>query len=125
MLSLSQSAEALESESGYQAASPPATDFEAAIYGGRWAEAIQLLEELGVNSTNASGQSSSSNSVSSGKTKATGSKGTNMDRAKFMIAQQKYLEYLEAGQQKRALAVLRGELANLTTKSEVLHAVSV
>jgi len=48
-----------------------------------------------------------------------------MDRAKFLIAQQKYLEYLEGGQQKRALAVLRGELANLTTESEVLHSVSV
>jgi hypothetical protein len=48
-----------------------------------------------------------------------------MDKAKFLIAQQKYLEYLEAGQQKRALAVLRGELANLTTESEVLHSVSV
>lgn len=69
--------------------------------------------------------SSSSSSVFSGKTKASGDKASNMDMARFLIARQKYLEYLEAGQQKRALAVLRGELANLTKESEVLHSVSV
>jgi hypothetical protein len=118
----------LESESGYQSASAPAIDFEAAIYGGRWAEALQLLEQLGVANhpgpTTGPSSSSSSSSVSSGKTKAV-DKASDMDRAKFLIAEQKYLEYLEGGQQKRALAVLRGELANLTTESEVLHSVSV
>jgi len=116
----------LELESGYQSASAPAIDFEAAIYGGRWAEAIQLLEHLGVanHPSSSSGPSSSTSSISSGKTKAV-EKSSDMDRAKFLIAQQKYLEYLEGGQQKRALAVLRGELANLTTESEVLHSVSV
>jgi hypothetical protein len=116
----------LELESGYQSASAPAIDFEAAIYGGRWAEAIQLLEQLGVGNhpSSSQGPSSSTSSISSGKTKAV-EKASNMERAKFLIAQQKYLEYLEGGQQKRALAVLRGELANLTTESEVLHSVSV
>ena len=50
--------------------------------------------------------------------------GSNADKARFLIAQQKYLEYLEVGQQKKALSVLRGELARLTRDSEALHGMS-
>lgn len=70
--------------------------------------------------------SSSTSSVASGKSKAivTGT-GTKMEQAKFLIAQQKYLELLELGQQKKALNVLRLELAALTKDQEALHAISV
>lgn len=47
-----------------------------------------------------------------------------MDRAQFLIAKQKYLEYLEAGHQKKALGVLRNELAASATDSEALHDLS-
>jgi len=50
--------------------------------------------------------------------------GSSAEQARFLIAQQKYLEFLELGQQKKALAVLRGELALLTKDSEHLHLVS-
>jgi hypothetical protein len=128
-LQISQSAETLERESGFQAASPSATDFQAAIYGGRWSEAIQLLEEIGlVNLPNIpSFDPVHYADMPSGKTEnkalASGT-GTSLERAKFLIAQQKYLEYLESGQQKRALAVLRTELAQLTKDQSVLHSVS-
>lgn len=123
----SQSADTLESESGYQLSTQPAADFQAAIMGGRWSEAIQLLEQLGIPSetTFLSEPESSSSSIASGKTKAS-AKGTGgiAEKARFFIAQQKYLEYLELGQQKKALQVLRGELAHLTKDSDILHSMS-
>ena len=45
-------------------------------------------------------------------------------QARFSIAQQKYLEYLELGQQKKALNTLRQELAPVVKDSEVLHNLS-
>lgn len=47
-----------------------------------------------------------------------------MDRAKFLIARQKYLEYLEASQHKKALAVLRNELAASGCPPDSLHNLS-
>lgn len=47
-----------------------------------------------------------------------------MENIRFLISQQKYLEMLELGAQKKALAVLRNELAPVTRDSEVLHALS-
>lgn len=45
-------------------------------------------------------------------------------QALFMILRQKYLELLELGQIKRALTVLRSELAHLAPHSDELHALS-
>lgn len=42
----------------------------------------------------------------------------------FLIARQKYLELLETDQQKKALAVLRGELAPVAKVPEKLHELS-
>lgn len=123
----SQSADTLEAESGYQLSTQPAADFQAAIMGGRWAEAIQLLEQLGITTTAPipSEPESSSSSIASGKTKASyKGTGSSAEKARFHIARQKYLEYLEAGLQKKALSVLRGELAHLTKDSDILHTMS-
>jgi hypothetical protein len=68
---------------------------------------------------------SSRSSIASGKTRAVAAgKGTTAEQVKFLVAQQKYLELLEQGQQKKALAVLRNELAPVTKDSEVLHTIS-
>ena len=95
--------------------------------GGRWAESIQLLEQLGIPTTPtiANEPESSSSSIASGKTKASfRGTGSDAEKARFWIARQKYLEYLEAGLQKKALSVLRGELAHLTKDSDMLHTMS-
>ena len=124
----SQSADLLEAESGYRLSSRPAADFQAAILGARWSEAVALLPELGIDTTSGVSEASSSrSSIASVKSKAIASgKGTMAEQAKFLISQQKYLEYLEAGQQKKALATLRSELAPFTASidSEVLHTLS-
>lgn len=106
-------------------ATPAALDFQEAVLGGRWFEATALLPELGLETSGpvASEGSSSSSSVMSGKVRATGLESP-MDRAQFLIAKQKYLEYLEAGHQKKALGVLRNELAASATDSEALHDLS-
>jgi hypothetical protein len=44
--------------------------------------------------------------------------------AKFLISQQKYLEYLESGKTAMALHVLRNELAPLQTDPDLLHPLS-
>jgi hypothetical protein len=44
--------------------------------------------------------------------------------AKFLISQQKYLEYLESGRTAMALHVLRNELAPLHADPELLHPLS-
>ena len=124
----SQSADVLEAESGYQLSSRPAAEFHSAILGGRWSEAVALLPELGINTTPSNSEpASSSSSIASGKTAAVATgKGTIAEQAKFLITQQKYLEYLEVGQQKKALATLRSELAPATAakNSEILHTLS-
>ena len=47
-----------------------------------------------------------------------------LQEAKFLISQQKYLEYLELGKTTMALYVLRNELAPLHTDPELLHPLS-
>nr|XP_031862925.1 uncharacterized protein CI109_001399 [Kwoniella shandongensis]KAA5529997.1 hypothetical protein CI109_001399 [Kwoniella shandongensis] len=123
-----QAADVLEAESGFHLSTAAASDFQAAILGGRWSEALALLPELGIpTASNTVEPESSSSSIASGKTKATmmgkGS-GSVTDQARFLIAQQKYLEYLEVGQQKKALGVLRGELARVAKDQDVLHTLS-
>ncbi|WVQ79097.1 hypothetical protein IAT38_001191 [Cryptococcus sp. DSM 104549] len=122
-----QSADVLEAESGYRLSTQAATDFQAAILGGRWSEALALLPELGIPAPSTAPPASSSSSIASGKTRATVTgKGTGSvaDQTRFLIAQQKYLEYLEVGQQKKALGTLRGELARVAKDQDVLHTLS-
>ncbi|ODN76638.1 hypothetical protein L202_05285 [Cryptococcus amylolentus CBS 6039] len=99
-----QSADVLEAESGYKLSTRAGSDFQQAILGGRWAEALALLPELGI--------------------PASAAFATPSDQARYLIAQQKYLEYLELGQQKKALGVLRGELAKVAKDQNVLHTLS-
>ncbi len=47
-----------------------------------------------------------------------------LQEAKFLISQQKYLEYLESGKTAMALQVLRNELAPLHTDPDLLHPLS-
>jgi hypothetical protein len=49
---------------------------------------------------------------------------TAVEQAKFLISQQKYLEYLEVGSQKKALHTLRTELAPAAKESDALHNLS-
>ena len=49
---------------------------------------------------------------------------TTSDAIRFLISRQKYLEILEAGQSKKALAVLRSELAAVVKDADVLHTLS-
>lgn len=65
-----QSADVLEAESGYQLCDGAATDFQNAILGGRWSDALDLLPELGIPVSNPAaeaGPSSESSSVTSDK----------------------------------------------------------
>ncbi|OXG46032.1 WD-repeat protein [Cryptococcus neoformans] len=123
-----QSADVLEAESGYQLCDGAATDFQNAILGGRWSDALDLLPELGIPVSNPAaeaGPSSESSSVTSDKAGNGVMSGTSPgDQARFLISQQKYLEYLEVGQQKKALSVLRGELARVAKDQNVLHTLS-
>ncbi|KAL7414801.1 hypothetical protein BDY24DRAFT_18376 [Mrakia frigida] len=96
----SESALTLEEESGYILEVAPIGEFKAAILGGRWDEALGLME--------ATGLSGSGWEVS----------------VKFAIAEQEYLELLETSQTKKALVVLRSKLAPLNLDAERLHRLS-
>jgi len=127
----------LEAESGYVLASTAVTDFQNAILGGRWAEALVFLPNLGINSADddapatmkaestSDGSPAASINESSGiHVDGSGSSLSVTQQVKFLIAQQKYLEYLELGQQKKALATLRTELAPVAKDSDDLHTLS-
>ncbi|EJT52339.1 negative regulation of gluconeogenesis-related protein [Trichosporon asahii var. asahii CBS 8904] len=129
-LGYQQAASVLSKESGFTTSSPAAAEFQEAILGGRWSEALHLLPELGIvdhAASMAAETSSSRSSIASGKTKAAdpAEAQSPANKARFLIARQKYLELLEGGQQKKALAVLRSELAAATTQDpEALHDLS-
>lgn len=127
MLTCSQSADLLESESGYVLASQAGADFQSAILGGRWSEALALLPALGITlPTPPEAVVSSASSIASGKSKAVAATGkdTPADCIRFLVSQQKYLEMIEMGAQKKALAVLRNELAPVAQDPDVLHHMS-
>ncbi|KAF8334203.1 WD40 repeat-like protein [Cantharellus anzutake] len=93
-------ADTLEAESGYQLESSLVSGFRYSILGGRWDEAEEALEDLGVQDED------------------------EVKSAKFMIRQQKYLESLEARQTDVALRILRNELAPLRYNLDRLHLLS-
>ena len=115
----------LEAESGITLASQPVIDLQAAILGGRWSESLSLLQQLDIIPSTDEEPSSSASSMrsTSGKAKDAGG-GTHPNAVRFLISRQKYLEMLEVGQSKKALAVLRSELAGVVRDPEVLHTLS-
>lgn len=133
----SQSASVLEAESGYTLASRAVDDFQSAILGGRWSEALVFLPDLGIDTADtgstvkakaeastSSSPAASINDSSSLNASGGGSSLTVAQQVKSLISQQKYLEYLELGQQKKALATLRTELAPIVKDSDHLHTLS-
>ncbi|KAL1918269.1 uncharacterized protein VTP21DRAFT_2929 [Calcarisporiella thermophila] len=99
-LGYNESASVLEQESGYMLESTEVARFRSAVMAGDWSEAEGLLTGLGLN------------------------EGEDLQKVKFLISQQKYLELLEAQQLKRALHVLRNELTPLSSAPERLHSLS-
>ncbi|KAI0371689.1 WD40 repeat-like protein [Pilatotrama ljubarskyi] len=95
-----ESAATLEAESGYIMETPEVAEFRRCILDASWNSAELALMRLGV------------------------TEGEGLWEAKFLIAKQKYLEYLEAGKTTAALHVLRNELAPLNPELDHLHALS-
>ncbi|KAI0053876.1 WD40 repeat-like protein [Auriscalpium vulgare] len=95
-----ESAATLEAESGYVMETPEVAEFRQCILEGEWADAEVALLRLGV------------------------SEEDGFWEAKFLISQQKYLEYLEVGHTTSALQVLRNELAPMHLDPEQLHPLS-
>ncbi|KAI0820195.1 WD40 repeat-like protein [Trametes gibbosa] len=95
-----ESAATLEEESGYIMETPEVAEFRRCILNASWDSAETALMRLGV------------------------SEGEGLWEARFLIAKQKYLEYLEAGKTTMALNVLRNELAPLNPELDHLHALS-
>ncbi|KAI0636404.1 WD40 repeat-like protein [Trametes polyzona] len=95
-----ESAATLEAESGYIMETPEVAEFRRCILDASWESAETALMRLGV------------------------TEGEGLWEARFLIAKQKYLEYLEAGKTTAALSVLRNELAPLNPELDHLHALS-
>ncbi|KAI9458264.1 WD40 repeat-like protein [Russula earlei] len=95
-----ESAATLEAESGYVMETSRVAEFRRCILDGTWSEAEGALGHLGVGEDDG------------------------LWEAKFLISQQKYLEYLEMGKITMALHVLRNELAPLHMDPELLHPLS-
>ncbi|KAH9848901.1 WD40 repeat-like protein [Lenzites betulinus] len=95
-----ESAATLEEESGYIMETPEVAEFRRCILHASWDSAEAALMRLGV------------------------SEGEGLWEARFLIAKQKYLEYLEAGKTTMALNVLRNEIAPLNPELDHLHALS-
>jgi hypothetical protein len=117
LINHSQAADVLSKESGYSLATPTTLAFQDAVAGGRWSEALALLPEMGIS------HSPKSASIH-GLADLQNEMPNPIDHATFLIARQKYLEYLEAGQHKKALSVLRTELAASGCPPDVLHNLS-
>jgi len=116
-------------------ASRAVDDFQSAILGGRWSEALVFLPDLGIDTADGGSTvkaeapingspAASINDSSSLHASGSGSSLTVAQQVKSLISQQKYLEYLELGQQKKALATLRTELAPIVKDSDHLHTLS-
>uniref|UniRef100_A0A668A399 WD repeat-containing protein 26 n=1 Tax=Myripristis murdjan TaxID=586833 RepID=A0A668A399_9TELE len=104
-LGLNQTVDLLMQESGCRLEHPSATKFRNHVMEGEWDKAENDLNELRalMHSPNAIVVSS---------------------RMKFLLLQQKYLEYLEDGKVLEALQVLRGELTPLKYNTDRIHVLS-
>ncbi|XP_053497278.1 WD repeat-containing protein 26 isoform X1 [Ictalurus furcatus] len=101
-LGLNQTVDLLMQESGCRLEHPAATKFRNHIMAGEWDKAENDLSEL-------KGLMHSPNAIV---------------RMKFLLLQQKYLEYLEDGKVLEALQVLRGELTPLKYNTDRIHVLS-
>ncbi|XP_039604208.1 WD repeat-containing protein 26 isoform X1 [Polypterus senegalus] len=101
-LGLNQTVDLLMQESGCRLEHPAATKFRNHVMEGEWDKAENDLNELKslMHSPNA------------------------VVRMKFLLLQQKYLEYLEDGKVLEALQVLRGELTPLKYNTDRIHILS-
>ncbi|KAG2172770.1 hypothetical protein INT43_000117 [Umbelopsis isabellina] len=99
-LGYSTSATALEKESGYLLESAPVIQFRQGVLEGDWARVDELLPSLQLKDD------------------------AHTVELKFLLRRQNYLELLEVRELKRAIHVLRNELAPLQFNTEELHALS-
>lgn len=95
-----ESAATLEAESGYSLETPSVSQFRQYVLEAAWDRAEACLIGLGVTDEDS------------------------LWDARVLIAQQKYLEYLEAQRTQEALQVLRNELAHMSIDTEHLHTLS-
>ena len=116
----SESAATLETESGYVMETSRVAEFRRCILDGTWREAEEALEHLGVAEDdglwvwfNYAQLNESCVLIH-----------RICQEAKFLISQQKYLEFLETGKTAMALHVLRNELAPLHMDPEQLQPLS-
>lgn len=93
-------AAALSKESGYTLESPTITTFRNGVLDGNWETVTRLLRDEHI------------------------IEGDVLGTVKFLIAEQKFMEHLEARETKKALSVLRNELAPLNHNQERLHQLS-
>ncbi|XP_071996141.1 WD repeat-containing protein 26 [Engystomops pustulosus] len=128
-LGLNQTVDLLMQESGCRLEHPSATKFRNHVMEGEWDKAENDLNELKslVHSPHAvlpcrpsAGGSGSENSSSSSSCPTSDV----IRRMKFLLLQQKYLEYLEDGKVLEALQVLRCELTPLKYNKERIHVLS-
>ncbi|RXN14722.1 WD repeat-containing 26 [Labeo rohita] len=101
-LGLNQTVDLLMQESGCRLEHPAATKFRNHVMEGEWEKAESDLNEL----------------------KALMHSPSAVVRMKFLLLQQKYLEYLEDGKVLEALQVLRAELTPLKYNTERIHVLS-
>uniref|UniRef100_A0A8C8SHT5 WD repeat-containing protein 26 n=1 Tax=Pelusios castaneus TaxID=367368 RepID=A0A8C8SHT5_9SAUR len=114
-LGLNQTVDLLMQESGCRLEHPSATKFRNHVMEGEWDKAENDLNELKplVHSPHAIVWLTASQTILS-----------MLDRMKFLLLQQKYLEYLEDGKVLEALQVLRCELTPLKYNTERIHVLS-
>uniref|UniRef100_A0A8C2X937 WD repeat-containing protein 26 n=1 Tax=Cyclopterus lumpus TaxID=8103 RepID=A0A8C2X937_CYCLU len=120
-LGLNQTVDLLMQESGCRLEHPSATKFRNHVMEGEWDKAESDLNELKAL------MHSPSAIVVSGKLNKSQTTDTQLclyTRMKFLLLQQKYLEYLEDGKVLEALQVLRAELTPLKYNTERIHILS-
>ncbi|KNC96976.1 uncharacterized protein SPPG_09504 [Spizellomyces punctatus DAOM BR117] len=98
-LGLRDSAETVQRESGYSLESPAVSQFRQGVLSGSWEAVEDLLPILDIDAQD-------------------------FQTIKFLIREQKYLELLEQQKTKKALAVLRQELAPININLHRLHELS-
>uniref|UniRef100_A0A8B9KCT9 WD repeat-containing protein 26 n=1 Tax=Astyanax mexicanus TaxID=7994 RepID=A0A8B9KCT9_ASTMX len=114
-LGLNQTVDLLMQESGCRLEHPSATKFRNHIMEGEWDKAENDLSEL-------KALMHSPNAIVVSQTHTHSH--TYWQRMKFLLLQQKYLEYLEDGKVLEALQVLRGELTPLKYNTDRIHVLS-
>ncbi|KAK0525979.1 hypothetical protein OC834_004966 [Tilletia horrida] len=150
-LGFESAAQALEKESGVKLEHPSITAFRTAVLSGEWKNADRLLMDGlrhaaarrlrhagGAAAAIVPAKSSSGGGASSSRVRASSSSSSSinvncvlrdpetqsLESIKFALQQQRFLELLEAGHNKKALSVLRDRLTPLNYGSERLHQLS-